>query len=136
MSYSEKETNSIEKLKNALLHKIEAYLKEADEFIPFGMLLTSEDKIRMLSISDESEDYTVELAVEQLKRHIDDQVTHSEDIVCGGFCQDFLVNDDDAIHLNLISHNSHGWISCLLPYYIQSDRSLKYGTLIMEEQQS
>jgi len=86
-----------------------------------------------LSISDEDDEYTTEKAVKSLKAHIDSQVSNVDEVHSGGFCQDFLVNDNDAIQLNLMSKHSEGWISVYLPYFIQEDRSIEYGQIIMGE---
>lgn len=132
MDYTE-HAQSMEKLKNQLLHRIEKELQTEDEFIPFGMILTSTGEYRLLTISDKDEEYSPDKAVSQLKAHIDKSVTDSDDSIVGGYCQDFLINDHDAIHLNLISKVSEGWITCYLPYFIQPDRSIEYGSIILSD---
>lgn len=133
MEHSLDDTKKVEILKNKLLLKVEEVLKEKDEFLPFGLIQDEEGGFRLLSISDEDEEYTADKAVKSLKAHIDSQVTNVDQVHSGGFCQDFLINDNDAIQLNLMSKFSEGWISIYLPYFIQEDRSLSYGTIIMGE---
>lgn len=133
MEHSIEDTKKVEKLKNQLLGRVEVMLKDEDEFLPFGLIQDGEGGFRLLSISDEDEEYTTEKAVKSLKAHIDSQVTNVAEVHSGGFCQDFLVNDNDAIQLNLISKYSEGWISVYLPYFIQKDRIVEYGQIIMGE---
>ena len=131
MEHTEQDLRLIEKLKNELIHKVEGFLATEDEFIPFGILLTTDGNFRLLTISDEDDEYTTDKAIGQLKSHIDNKVTNTEILHSGGYCQDFLVNDNDAIYLNLISKSSEGWITCFIPYYIQEDRSIEYGAIIL-----
>ena len=133
MEHTTEDTIKVEVLKNKLLLKVEQLLLEEDEFLPFGLIQDSEGSFRLLSISDEDEEYTADKAVKSIKAHIDSQVTNVEKVHSGGFCQDFLINDGDAIQLNLISKLSEGWISVYLPYFIQEDRSLTFGSIIMGE---
>lgn len=133
MEHTVEDTKRVEKLKNQLLGRVEVMLKEEDEFLPFGLLQDVEGGFRLLSISDEDDEYTTEKAVKSLKAHIDSQVSNVDEVHSGGFCQDFLVNDNDAIQLNLMSKHSEGWISVYLPYFIQEDRSIEYGQIIMGE---
>ena len=131
--HNKQDTNLIEKLKNELLHKVESYLVDDDEFIPFGILYTLDGSYRLITISDEDEEYTIDKAVEKIKNHITYLVTTNNEYHSGGYCVDFLVNDSDAIDLNLITKHSDGWIRCYLPYFIQRDRSVQYGTIIFSE---
>ena len=133
MEHTIEDTKKVEVLKNKLLIKVEQLLKEADEFLPFGLIQDEDGKFRLLSISDEDEEYTTDKAVNSLKAHIDSQVSNVEENHSGGFCQDYLINESDAIQLNLISKFSEGWISIYLPYYIQKDRTIEYGSIIMGE---
>ena len=133
MEHTVEDTKRVEKLKNQLLGRVEVMLKKEDEFLPFGLLQDVEGGFRLLSISDEDDEYTTEKAVKSLKAHIDSQVSNVDEVHSGGFCQDFLVNDNDAIQLNLMSKHSEGWISVYLPYFIQEDRSIEYGQIIMGE---
>jgi len=133
LEHTVEDTKRVEKLKNQLLGRVEVMLKEEDEFLPFGLLQDVEGGFRLLSISDEDDEYTTEKAVKSLKAHIDSQVSNVDEVHSGGFCQDFLVNDNDAIQLNLMSKHSEGWISVYLPYFIQEDRSIEYGQIIMGE---
>lgn len=133
MEHTLEDTQRVERLKNQLLGRVEILLKDEDEFLPFGLIQDEEGGFRLLSISDEDEEYTTEKAVKSLKAHIDSQVTNVEAVHSGGFCQDFLINDNDAIQLNLISKKSEGWISVYLPYFIKEDRSIEYGQIIMGE---
>lgn len=133
MEHTLEDTQKVERLKNQLLGRIETLLKDEDEFLPFGLIQDSEGGFRLLSISDEDEEYTAEKAVKSLKAHIDSQVSNVLEIHSGGFCQDYLINDNDAIQLNLMSKKSEGWISVYLPYFIQDDRSIEYGQIIMGE---
>lgn len=133
MEHTLEDTQRVERLKNQLLGRVESLLKDEDEFLPFGLIQDKEGGFRLLSISDEDEEYTTEKAVKSLKAHIDSQVSNVEEVHSGGFCQDFLINDNDAIQLNLMSKKSEGWISVYLPYFIKDDRSLEYGQIIMGE---
>lgn len=133
MEHTLEDTQKVEKLKNQLLGRIETMLKDEDEFLPFGLIQDGAGGFRLLSISDEDDEYTTDKAVKSLKSHVDSQVTNVEEVHSGGFCQDFYVNDDDAIQLNLISKHSEGWISVYLPYFIKEDRSIEYGQIIMGE---
>lgn len=133
MEHTTEDTKKVEILKNKLLIKIEQLLKEEDEFLPFGLIQDGGGSFRLLSISDEDEEYTTDKAVKSIKAHVDSQVTNVAEIHSGGFCQDFLINDNDAIQLNLISKHSEGWISIYLPYFIEEDRKVTYGSIIMGE---
>jgi len=133
MEHTIEDTQKVEKLKNQLLGRVETMLKEEDEFLPFGLIQDGEGGFRLLSISDEDEEYTTDKAVKSLIAHIDSQVTNVKEVHSGGFCQDFLINENDAIQLNLMSKLSEGWISVYLPYFIQEDRSIEYGQIIMGE---
>ena len=133
MEHTIEDTKKVEILKNKLLVKVEQLLKEEDEFLPFGLIQDAEGGFRLLSISDDDDEYTPDKAVKSLKAHVDSQVSNVELIHSGGFCQDFLINDNDAIQLNLISKFSEGWISIYLPYFIQEDRKITYGSIIMGE---
>ncbi len=133
MEHTTEDTKKVEILKNKLLVKVELLLQENDEFLPFGLIQDGEGGFRLLSISDDDEEYTSDKAVKSIKAHIDSQVSNVEQIHSGGFCQDFLINDNDAIQLNLISKFSEGWISIYLPYFILEDRKIEYGSIIMGE---
>lgn len=133
MEHNLEDTKKVEILKNKLLVKVEQLLQEEDEFLPFGLIQDESGSFRLLSISDEDEEYTAEKAVNSIKAHVDSQVSNVAEIHSGGFCQDFLINDNDAIQLNLISKFSEGWISVYVPYFIQEDRKITLGSIIMGE---
>lgn len=129
------DTRLLENLKNGLLNKVTSLLNTDDEFIPFGLLQTLDGRFRLISISDEDDEYTIEKAVKTIQTHIDNHVSDDDTCHSGGYCQDFLINDGDAIHLNLISKTTEGWVRCYLPYYIQEDRSVVFGNVILDEVQ-
>ena len=134
MEHTIEDTKKVEILKNKLLIKVEQLLKEEDEFLPFGLIQDEDGKFRLLSISNDDDDkYTTNKAVNSIKAHIDSQVSNVDENHSGGFCQDFLINDSDAIQLNLISKFSEGWISIYLPYFIQENRKITYGSIILGE---
>ncbi len=133
MEHTIEDTKKVEILKNKLLIKVEQLLKEEDEFLPFGLIQDEDGKFRLLSISNDDEEYTTNKAVNSIKAHIDSQVSNVDEIHSGGFCQDFLINESDAIQLNLISKFSEGWISIYLPYFIQENRKITYGSIILGE---
>lgn len=127
----EQDIKLLEQVKDKVLQRVMHLLREEDEFLPFGLLINTAGEIRLLSIDEESEEYTVDQAVSQLKKHIDHQVNSNEQILCGSFAQDFLVNENDAVYLNMQSKNSEGWLSCYIPYEIKEDRNINFTGMIV-----
>lgn len=127
------EIKLLEQVKDKVLQRVIHLLKDEDEFLPFGLLINIQGEIRLLSIDESSEEYAVDKAVSQLKKHIDHQVSSNADILCGAYAQDFLVNESDAVYLNMMSLTSEGWLSCYIPYEIDTDRSVRFTGMIVAD---